>query len=95
MAEPEHILISYATVVVLLFLIIVVTFLAVGWRLSAALQAFVESQLQRGKTEEQVVNLFQEYIETNRQTQEQFWTALQVQADRLNRHLERKLMEGS
>lgn len=95
MLEPEHILVSYATVVVVLFLIIAVTFLAVGWRLSAALQAFVESQLQRGKTEEQVVNLFQEYIETNRQTQEQFWTALQVQADRLNRHLERKLMEGS
>ena len=95
MLDAEHILISYATIVVLLFVIIAVTFLAVGWRLSTALHAFVESQLQRGKTEEQVVNLFQEYIETNRQTQEQFWTALQVQADRLNRHLERKLMEGS
>ncbi len=95
MVDPEHILVSYATVVVVLFLIIAVTFLAVGWRISVALQTFVESQLQRGKTEEQVVNLFQEYIETNRQTQEQFWTALQVQADRLNRHLERKLLEGS
>ncbi len=95
MPPAEHIIVSYMTVMVICLIASAATFLFVGWRLSAALQGFVESQAQRGRTEEKVVTMFQEYIEVQRQTHEQFWMALQVQADRLNRHLERKMMEGS
>jgi len=89
MPESEHILISYATVMVMCILAIAIVFLIVGMRLSTALQAFVESQVTRSRTEEKMVSIFQEFLEEQRRTHEQIWMGIQVQADRLNRFLHR------
>jgi hypothetical protein len=94
MPEAEHLLISYATLLVIAFLVITTTFLAVGLRVSAALQAFVGSQLQQAKTAEKVADLCQEFLDQQRNTHEQMWLAIQVQADRLNRFLEKTQSEG-
>ncbi len=84
------VLIFLSTLVTLAFAATAVSFLVLVWRLSWGLQGFVATELQRSKYEERVVAMLHDYIETQRQTNEQLWMALQVNSDRLNRWTEKR-----
>ncbi len=85
MSQFASLLILLGILVSLGFLASAAAFLILVWRLSWSLQGYVATELQRSKYEERIVAMLHDYIETQRQTNEQLWMALQVHADRLNR----------
>ena len=91
MSELPSLLVLLGVLVALGFLASAVSFLVLVWRLSWSLQGYVATELQRSKYEERIVAMLHDYIETQRQTNEQLWMALQVHADRLNRWREQAL----
>ena len=95
MTPVAPMLIFLGTLAVVAFIATAISFLLLVWRLSWSLQGYVATELQRSKYEERVVALLHEYIENQRQTNEQFWMALQVHAERLNRWKEEASGRGN
>lgn len=91
MSELAPQLVLLGILVALGFLASAASFLVLVWRLSWSLQGYVATELQRAKYEERIVAMLHDYIQTQRQTNEQLWMALQVHADRLNRWREQDL----
>lgn len=79
-----------ATLVTVAFVSTALSFLVLVWRLSWSMQGYVATELQRAKYEERIVAMLHDYIEVQRQTNEQLWMALEVSSDRLNRWAEKR-----
>ena len=90
----SHLLVSLATLALMVLFTVTLALLFLAWRTSAAIQGYQETCRHRARTEERVVHLLQEFLEEQRRTHEQFWLSLQVQGDRLSRLMERELAEG-
>ena len=84
---------SLGTLAVLSFLMGCVVFLFMVWRVSWAVSGFVHMQERRAATEEQLVRTLSDFVGKQGQTNGQLWDAVQVQADRLNRLIEKKAVE--
>ncbi|HKS97132.1 MAG TPA: hypothetical protein VJV74_13495 [Terriglobia bacterium] len=80
-----------ATLVTIAFVSTALSFLVLVWRLSWSMQGFVATELQRAKYEERIVAMLHDYIDVQRQTNEQLWMALDVHSDRLNRWTEKRV----
>jgi hypothetical protein len=85
-------LVFLATLATLALIAVAVGFLLLVWRISFAVQGYVATELQRSKYEERIIAMLHDYMETQKQTNEQLWMALEVHSDRLNRWTERRLM---
>jgi len=70
-----------------------VGFLFMVWRVSWAVSGFVHMQERRAATEERLVSALSDFVGKQAQTNGQLWDAMQVQADRLNRLIEKKVAE--
>lgn len=81
------------TLAVLSFFMGCVGFLFMVWRISWAVSGFVNLQERRAASEERIVNTLSDFVRKQGQTNEELWDAVQVQADRLNRLMERKTVE--
>ena len=79
-----------STLAVLAFLMTSAGFVALVWRLSWGVRGFVEAEFQRTRTEQEIAKMLGGFIEAQRETNDQVWTAMQVQADRVNRLVERE-----
>ncbi len=66
-------------------------FVALVWRISWGVRGFIEAENRRAGVEGEIVKMLANFIAMQRETNEQVWTALQVQADRLNHWVERQL----
>jgi|GEM_PF-5683112 len=77
-----------ATLVTVAFVATALSFLVLVTRLSWSMQGYVATELQRAKYEERIVAMLHDYIDVQRQTNEQLWMALQVNSDRINRWAE-------
>jgi len=84
---------SLGTLAVLSFFMGCVGFLFMVWRVSWAVSGFVHTQERRAVIEEQIVNTLLELVSKQGHTNEELWDAVQVQADRLNRLVEKKSVE--
>lgn len=81
------------TLAVLSFFMGCVGFLFMVWRISWAVSGFVGMQERRASTEQQIVNTLSDFVRKQTETNEELWDAVQVQADRLNRLVEKKAVE--
>ncbi len=81
------------TLAVLSFFMGCVGFLFMVWKISWAVSGFVNTQERRATTEQQIVNTLSDFVRKQTETNEELWDAVQVQADRLNRLIERKTVE--
>ncbi len=63
------------TIAVLALLVSVLSFLFLVWRLCRGLQQCLLTCLQRARTEQGIAEMLREYIETQRLTNEQLWSA--------------------
>jgi hypothetical protein len=84
---------SLGTLAVLSFFMGCVGFLFMVWRVSWAVSGFVHTQERRAVIEEQIVNTLLDLVSKQGRTNEELWDAVQVQADRLNRLVEKKSVE--
>jgi len=84
---------SLGTLAVLSFFMGCVGFLFMVWRVSWAVSGFVHTQERRAVIEEQIVNTLSDLVSKQGRTNEELWDAVQVQADRLNRLVEKKTVE--
>jgi hypothetical protein len=78
------------TLAVLSFVMGCVGFLFMVWRISWAVSGFVNMQERRAGTEQQMVNTLADFVKKQIETNDGLWDAVQVQADRLNRLIEKK-----
>ena len=60
---------------VLALLMVAAGFLFLAWRISWGVQQLVNTCRQRQKTEARLVDMFRDYVEIQRGTSEQFWSA--------------------
>jgi hypothetical protein len=81
------------TLAVLSFFMGCVGFLFMVWRISWAVSGFVNMQERRATTEQQMVNVLSDFAKKQTETNQELWDAVQVQADRLNRLIEKKAVE--
>ena len=81
------------TLAVLSFFMGCVGFLFMVWRISWAVSGFVNMQERRAGIEQQVVDSLSDFVKRQTETNEELWDAVQVQADRLNRLVEKKSVE--
>ena len=79
-----------ATLVALGFAATAGAFLTLVWRLSSSVRDYVATEVQRAKYEERIVAMLEQHIETQRETNEQLWMALEINADRFNRWSEKR-----
>ena len=84
---------SLGTMAVLSFFMGCVGFIFVVWRISWAVSGFVHMQERRAVTEEQLVGTLSDFVRNQGETNGELWDAVQVQADRLNRLIEKKAVE--
>jgi hypothetical protein len=84
---------SLGTLAVLSFFMGCIGFLFMVWRVSWAVSGFVHTQERRAAIEEQIVNTLLDFFSKQGHTNEELWDAVQVQADRLNRLVEKKSVE--
>ena len=56
-------------------LMVAVGFLFLAWRISWGVQQFITTCRQRQKTEARLVEMFRDYVEVQRATNEQLWSA--------------------
>jgi hypothetical protein len=84
---------SLGTLAVLSFFMGSVGFLFMVWKVSWAVSGFVQTQERRAVIEEQIVNTLLDFVNKQGHTNEELWGAVQVQADRLNRIVEKKTVE--
>ena len=87
-------LVVLAAIVALAAILIAVGFLVLVWRLSWCLKGYIATELLRSKYEERVVAMLHDYIEGQRNTNEQLWMSMQVHADRFNRWTAKKTGNG-
>ena len=66
-----------------------------AWRISGGIHGYVATELERAKHEEELVTMLRDFVEVQRQTNEQLWMALGVQSDRLNRCTEKRLEDST
>jgi hypothetical protein len=81
------------TLAVLSFFMGCVGFLFMVWKISWAVSGFVNTQERRAATEQQIVNTLSDFVRKQSETNGELWDAVQVQADRLNRMIEKKAVE--
>lgn len=81
------------TLAVLSFFMACAGFLFSVWKISWAVSGFVNMQERRAATEQQIVNTLADFVKKQTETNGELWDAVQVQADRLNRLIERKTVE--
>ena len=84
---------SLGTLAVLSFFMGCVGFLFMVWRIGWAVSGFVHTQERRAAIDEQIVNTLLDFVSKQGHTNEKLWDAVQVQADRLNRLVEKKSVE--
>jgi hypothetical protein len=77
-----------STLAVLAFLMTSAGSVALVWRVSWGVRGFVEAERERARTEQEIAKLLAGFIQAQRETNDQVWTAMQVQADRVNRLVE-------
>ncbi len=63
------------TLAVLALMTTAIGFLLLVWRVCWAVQRFVATCLERVRMEEKIVDMFLDYIETQRLTNQQLWSA--------------------
>jgi hypothetical protein len=78
-----------ATLAVLSFLMTAAGFVALAWRVSWGVRGFVEAERARAETEQEIARMVAGFIQAQRETNDQVWTAIQVQSARLNGLVER------
>jgi hypothetical protein len=78
------------TLAALSFLMTAAGFIALAWRVSWGVRGFVEAERERARTEQEIARMLGGFIQAQRETNDQVWTAMQVQADRVNRLIERE-----
>lgn len=77
------------TLAILAFLMTTAGFVALVWRVSWGVRGFVEAANKRADADAKLVEMLGSFIAVQRETNEQVWTAIQVNADRVNRLVER------
>ncbi len=81
------------TLAVLSFFMGCAGFLFMVWKIGWAVSGFVSMQERRAATEHQIVKTLSDFVSKQAETNEELWNAVQVQADRLNRLIEKKTVE--
>ena len=66
---------SLETIAVLALLVSALSFLFLVWRVCSGLQQCLLTCLQRARTEQGIAEMLREYLETQRLTNEQLWSA--------------------
>ncbi len=69
-------------------------FVTLVWRVSWGVRGFVETEQKRAEIENEIAELVRDFVATQRETNEQIWTAIQVQAERVNRLVEERVGNG-
>ncbi len=93
MITSASISVFLGTLAVLSFFMGCAGFLFMVWKVSWAVSGFVNAQQQRAATEQHIVSAISEFVKNQRDTNEKLWDAVQIQADRLNRLVEKPLSE--
>lgn len=74
-AQHPYLAIGLACLEALALAALAAAFLFLAWRISWGVQQFVMTCRQRQKTEARLVDMFRDYVEVQRATSEQFWSA--------------------
>ena len=90
MSSPPPLQIVLGTLAVLSFFMGVAGFLFMVWKVSWAVSGFVGTQERRAETEQQIVNTLSDFVRKQGETNLELWDAVQLQADRLNRLIEKR-----
>lgn len=79
-----------STLAVLAFLMTSAGSVALVWRVSWGVRGFVDAERERARSEQEIAKMLAGFVQAQRETNDQVWTAMQVQADRVNRLVERE-----
>jgi predicted XRE-type DNA-binding protein len=82
---------ALATAAALSFIMTSAGFVALVWRMSWAVRGFVEAERERAQTEQEIARMLAGFIQAQRETNDQVWTAIQVQASRVNGLVKREM----
>ncbi len=85
MAQITSLLVLFGALLALGVIATATGLLLFAGRISVGIRGYVATEVERAKYEEEIVTMLREFIEVQRQTNEQLWTALDVHSDRLNR----------
>lgn len=86
---------AFAAAAALSFFMTSAGFVALVWRMSWGVRGFVEAERERARTEQEIARMLAGFIQAQRETNDQVWTAIQVQAARVNGLVESRSLAGA